>query len=293
LNPVAHDPGSHPSVPSDADYVDAFAVVREGPIGVPLLYSLVLLPNRTALLERRSTVGTRATVFLHKEYEPRYFFWETIFVFQRMLVIGFFRLIPDRLSLIRLQLGLLTTLVYMVLLLFMKPFKREDLDILAIGSQICVLAFFFGALNIKLHEEVTDHAPDREGLALAVTGFTSALELAMVIFSFNMMTLVLFFATTLYQMVTTPRTKTLRLVSTDQPPELTIDAKSTYHLFLSHVSVAPLLPSGCPCVRSCSHKNDFNWSCTADLELGPGSSGRHQATDAIADARNQGFPRCG
>ena len=39
------------------------------PIGVPLLFLLVLLSIRGQLLRSRSTVATRTTAFLHKEYD--------------------------------------------------------------------------------------------------------------------------------------------------------------------------------------------------------------------------------
>ena len=47
-------------------------------------------------------------------------------MFQRMIVVGFLRLVPISSGLIRLQLGLLATLVYLILLLYLRPFKRND-----------------------------------------------------------------------------------------------------------------------------------------------------------------------
>jgi hypothetical protein len=46
------------------------------PVAMPLLFLLMLLPSRLAILQRRSTRFVRATSFLHGEYVNTLFFWE-------------------------------------------------------------------------------------------------------------------------------------------------------------------------------------------------------------------------
>ena len=55
------------------------------------------------MLQKRSTRLVRATAILHKEYHAAYFFWEPIFLLQRLLISGFLQWIPSEYSLIRLQ----------------------------------------------------------------------------------------------------------------------------------------------------------------------------------------------
>jgi len=212
--------------------VGAGVLVAIWPVGVPLLYLLILVPNRHAILERRSTGATRATAFLHREYAPTLYFWESVFVLERLIVVGFVQWIGQ--PLIRLQFGLLVTLSYMTLQLYLRPFKRHDLDVLGIGAQLFLVGFFFGALNIKLHAELTNAEQTNVGLAKDVTGFSSAVELAGMIFILNMCNLGLFITTTLYQMATTAPVRTLRVAATRQPPDLSLDGDIKFHLFLSH-----------------------------------------------------------
>ena len=126
---------------------------------MPLLFVIVLLPIRYAILQKRQTKLVRATAFLHREYEPAYFWWEPIFLFERLIISGWMQLIPRSLAMVRLQLGQVVTLLYTIVLMYVQPYKRDDIDVLAIGCQITLLAFFYGATTIKLHDELVRAAP--------------------------------------------------------------------------------------------------------------------------------------
>ena len=52
----------------------AYGFMLLWPIGMPLLYLSVLLPNRKALRQRRRTPMVKATAFLHREYKT-IFYW--------------------------------------------------------------------------------------------------------------------------------------------------------------------------------------------------------------------------
>jgi hypothetical protein len=97
----------------------ARAFVAIWPIGVPVLFLLMLLPIRKDLLLRRSTRLVQNTAFLHREYKPIWFFWEAVFVAQRLAIIGFVEYMPRDFN--RLQFGLLLTLLYTLALLYVRP----------------------------------------------------------------------------------------------------------------------------------------------------------------------------
>ena len=225
------------------------------PIGVPLLYLLVLWPNRYDILQRHSTAGVRATAFLHREYEPQFFFWEAIFLLERLLIIGFLQWIPPNLALVRLQVGQIVTLIYTVVLLLLRPFRRHDMNLLAISAQITLLAIFYGAINVKLFALLRESSPPELLLAKRITGFSNATSFAGLIFSFNLLSLVSFVAMTIYQALTQrridsiiiekgppnfigQRAATLLQVHKDTPPEWPEDREfkgpMKWHLFLSH-----------------------------------------------------------
>ena len=67
---------------SGNDYLDEYQEITSiasfflliWPVGFPIIYLLVLFPSRKALSQRRNTRMVKATAFLHREYEPT-FFW--------------------------------------------------------------------------------------------------------------------------------------------------------------------------------------------------------------------------
>ena len=96
------------------------------PVGLPLLYLLLLAPQRKVLREHKSSLMRRATAFLHREYEPKYYLWEPIFMWQRLIIVGFMQLIPPTFHYFRMLIGTLVTVAYLVLIMLVKPYKRDD-----------------------------------------------------------------------------------------------------------------------------------------------------------------------
>ena len=209
------------------------------PIGVPLLFLVVLLPIRRYLLQKRSTRLVQTTAFLHREYKPAYFFWESIFLAQRLAITGFVEYMPRDFN--RLQTGLLLTILYTLLLLYLRPYKRSDVGILAVGVQIALLGVFFGALNIRLYGDLSAIGSGVGGsavdpnLAQSITGWYSTSQMAMWIFACNMVGMALFFGMLGYQVLTRRDTPTIRLVDSAALPELSLGPTQRYHIFLSHV----------------------------------------------------------
>jgi hypothetical protein len=100
------------------------------PLGVPLLYLLMLLPCRDALISSRSTPLTRATSFLHDEYVAQYFWWEALFVLQRLTVTGFAMFfLTAKQAIWRILFGIYATVGYMSLLLIFRPYVHRDLNV--------------------------------------------------------------------------------------------------------------------------------------------------------------------
>eukprot|EP00965_Chrysotila_dentata_P219801 6191359-Pleurochrysis_carterae.AAC.12 len=54
----------------------AYALIALWPVGVPLLYSTVLAASRKADTARGPSKLSRAVGFLHRDYKPRFFWWE-------------------------------------------------------------------------------------------------------------------------------------------------------------------------------------------------------------------------
>ena len=146
---------------------------------------------------------------------------------QRLIIVGFLQMIPQ--EWLRLQAGLVTTLMYTIALLYFKPYKRDDIDMLAIGAQITLLGIFLGSVNIKLYSDLASTTGSTD-----ITGFNSQreAEVAMVIFTF--LSVGLFLASTLYMMITRQEPRSVRLVENSLPPDLGLHSQLNYHVFLSH-----------------------------------------------------------
>ena len=227
----------------------AAALVALWPVAVPISFLAILFPIRRTLARGISTPFATATSIIHREYRAPVFYWESIYLLQRIAITGFVQWIPYSYAIVKLQFGLILTITYLCVLIFLKPYQRRDLNFLAIMAQVTLLTLFMGALNIKLHEDLTEIDPGEGHLATRIMGFASSLELAAVIFSFNMLTIVLCFASIVYQMredraqlqrdARVAKARRLRYVDDDsevQPPPI---AEGRFHLFLSHVVRRP------------------------------------------------------
>ena len=65
-------------LPPVAADVTATILALVWPVLVPIAFVLCLLPARRDLALNRNTRYVQATAFLHKEYEPAFFWWEFI-----------------------------------------------------------------------------------------------------------------------------------------------------------------------------------------------------------------------
>ena len=63
------------------------------PCAMPVLFMSLLLAIRRTLQQGRITRLIRATAFLHREYEPAFFWWEPFFLVQRLLLVGFVQIV--------------------------------------------------------------------------------------------------------------------------------------------------------------------------------------------------------
>ena len=194
------------------------------PIGMPLIFFLVLFPNREALRQRRSTRMVQATAFLHKEYDPTFYWWEIVTLTQRLVLTGWVLLIPVENEIWRFFFGLLTAFGYLSLIQFVQPYKRKGLNTLAIAAQFSLVCVFLGGAFIKLFSG--DGADVNDDSVLTIVGIMVA---------FNFSVLIMFVTLAAIQFSISSVLPSVRLVANGQVPELKLDASHRYHLFLSHV----------------------------------------------------------
>jgi len=165
------------------------------PIGIPLLYLALLSQCRAALYQGRSTSFTRATSFLHKEYMPHYFWWELLFVVQRLMVTGFVMLFLRASKTVpRILVGIYFTVAYMGLLLICRPYRQRDLNFLAaVGAQFAIGCTMLNALCIRIFDEIKASsgktAVQAEQDAKRIMGFDSPADIVGVTIAFAFLAL--------------------------------------------------------------------------------------------------------
>ena len=160
-----------------------------------------------------------------------------ISLLQRLVLTGwvvFF--IPVESDVWRIFTGLLTTIGYLSLIQFVQPYKRADINTLAIATQFSLVCVFLGGAFIKLlsgddAESVTCDGTDDASCASSSTVFT--IVVIMVVFNFSVLSM--YVSLTAYQLSTSYVLPSIRLVATSQVPELKLEEAQRYHLFLSHV----------------------------------------------------------
>ena len=58
------------------------------PVGVSVLYSLLLFASRRAILDNKPTPLSKALGFLVRDYEPRYMWWELLVLWRQLYLVG-------------------------------------------------------------------------------------------------------------------------------------------------------------------------------------------------------------
>ena len=58
------------------------------PVGIPLMYLLLLIAARRAIVKERPTRLSTALSFLHRDFEPRMYGWEIAEQFKKLFLVG-------------------------------------------------------------------------------------------------------------------------------------------------------------------------------------------------------------
>jgi len=165
----------------------AYALIALWPVGVPLLYSTVLAASRKADTARGPSKLSRAVGFLHRDYKPRFFWWEPIELVRKLCLTGVPLLIDTTAELARVVVALLVTLLALAVHASVQPFKRSIDNKLSACIQFGLTLIYLTVLLIKVCEE-SDETCKTLGLGSSSGGvfllfaiFTTSLLLGLLI----------------------------------------------------------------------------------------------------------------
>ena len=103
------------------------------PAGSLVLFTSLLAACYKPLKKKMRTALTRATGFLHWEYEKTWCWWEAVELARKLVLTGFVLLIPEERAFVRLVVATLICSCYAVVLAVVRPYKRvEDLSLIHI-----------------------------------------------------------------------------------------------------------------------------------------------------------------
>ena len=151
----------------------------------------------------------------------------------RLIVTGWVALLEQKFQ--RVFLGLLATNVYLIVLLYVRPYKTELVDTLSIGSMFCLVFVFMGATVLELYEELSILYGD--GASASVLGFSSQEQIVYVMIALTFVLLLLLTGLVLYHVINARALPIFRIMELHEPPELNLKTGMVWHLFLSRAFV--------------------------------------------------------
>ncbi|EOD06896.1 hypothetical protein EMIHUDRAFT_453350 [Emiliania huxleyi CCMP1516] len=203
------------------------------PAGSLVLFTSLLAACYKPLQAKSPNALTRAAGFLHREYEKTWYWWEAVELARKLVLTGFVLLIPEERAFVRLVVATLICSCYAVALAVVRPYKRVEDNVLAVATSLVLLLLFLGTnwsttfLGIQERYQGADPAD--------VLGFRSLNVIVDSMIILVAVVLAFFLVGAIAAARRVAKIPTIRLVSTKQPPELSIAMGLTWHLFNSHI----------------------------------------------------------
>ena len=211
----------------------ALAGIIVYPIGVPVMYFLLLHSARHAIITQHPSELSRSLSILHQNLEPRFYWWELAEIFKKLFIVGFSALIRPGES-IQLIIGATFTFSFMLLGAACKPFVLDEDDTFATMCNFLLTAILFMCFVLKqavLVEEVEAYlSEETRSIYLFDSGIASAALIGAAVLA-----LLVTLYVTMWQLTVAARKPDIRLLATDNRPVLQMVGQCRWHLFLSHI----------------------------------------------------------
>ncbi|KAL3919823.1 MAG: hypothetical protein SGPRY_005489 [Prymnesium sp.] len=196
----------------------AWFLVGIWPIGMAVSYGLLLVQS-------------------HKLLRKENFWWEVLSLLQRTTLTGWLLLLDSKLSFIRLLAAQIVIIAFLVVLLALKPYKRQLDYTMAAGCQILFVCIFTCGIIVKLYEDISTDTNGSAALAYRFLGLHSSEEVIviMILVAVAMLLLLAFtLASESYAYILQRRLAQQFLVCTMDPPFIDWRPHGIYACFLSH-----------------------------------------------------------
>ena len=216
----------------------AYVAILFYPVALPVTYGYLLKKSYKNIKHRQPSELSRALAFLWRDFEPRFYYWQVIEEVKKLFLVAFVSLPIMKPGTTRqLANAFCFCLTYLLLISTTAPYVKDADDSFAKACSFSIAAIFF--LCVLLNQgvlvdsvvEFGDVLPPEMIDRFVFGVVTASLLLIILILS----SVVLAVAFTLQQVIITARLPIIKLISTQSAPDLTLQRKHRWHLFLSHV----------------------------------------------------------
>ena len=228
---------------ADAKALAVVAIILY-PVGLLLLTAALLFASRAAIRTKRPTTLSCAIAFLHREYEPQFFWWELVEMLRRLVLVGLMVLVQG--SMMQIVVGTLLSAAFLLFQVQASPYLELSDDFLAsvcsfflVVVVVCSYAFkdfeFVGLPDIveKMSREqkgvyVIDQGALIGVIILSVVG---AIVISAGIFVVQFVVV----GARLQREELARKARRLRMKSNDEEVLVEPIGEGHFHIFLSHV----------------------------------------------------------
>ena len=203
------------------------------PVGISVLYAVLLVASRRAVIDEKPTSLSKALGFLVRDFEPTFMWWELLMLWRQLFLVGFAVLVmPGTIE--QLMIAFLVTLGYMLLFAVAAPYKNDSDDYFAKACSFALTAVFFFAVVIKFGV-LTDAMDVMLSKQLRHTFQFDVYLVTVGMCCSILVALLLAAAMAGQQIVDAARLPTIRLQRTKAVPDLELALGHLWHMFLSHI----------------------------------------------------------
>ena len=102
----------------------AYLAIVLYPVGIPLLYLLLLRSARGAITMDRPTHLSSALSFLHRDFEARMYGWEIAEQFKKLFLVGIMVRVQND-TILQLGVAMIFTMIFMLASSVASPYRRK------------------------------------------------------------------------------------------------------------------------------------------------------------------------
>ena len=127
----------------------AYLAIFLYPIGIPLLYLLLLMSAREAIRADRPTRLSSALSFLHRDFEARMYGWEIAEQFKKLFLVGIMVRVRND-TIVQLGVAMIFTMVFMLISSIASPYRKQENDYFAVTCNFSLTAVFLFCTMLKV-----------------------------------------------------------------------------------------------------------------------------------------------